>query len=145
MRVVRLTFLASLFLALLLLAGCESSNKGKIVGKWECADPSSMAADLKGTNVQVFMEFTADQKFSMTAVVPGILKKDLTTGTYQLGMGDTVTLDGLSPPIDGKTKSRESISIVGDELRLKQDKGPTVLFKRFREPTTAGSGTIGNK
>lgn len=96
----------------LLAAGCESNNKGKIVGKWSAP------------NGAVF-EFTADGQFIASNAGPTI------RGRYSLGAGDTVNLTDLSPPLEGKTRTREKITITGDSMSVAGGRGQApVLFTR---------------
>ena len=98
----------------LFAAGCESNNKGKIVGKWQATGA-----------VPLVFEFTADGRFIASAA--GI---ELTKGKYSLGMGDTVNLTELSPPMEGKTKGREKITITGDTMNVAGEKPLT--FNRMK-------------
>jgi hypothetical protein len=109
----KVAFLAFAVLALF-AAGCSSNNKGKIVGKWQA----------KG--VPLVFEFTADGKFSATA-----LGSTITQGRYSLGAGDTVNLSDLSPALEGKTRSREKITINGDTMTVAGNKSADMTFTRM--------------
>ncbi len=113
---------ASRNLALSLLAvfamfatGCKSNNEGKIVGKWAGEG-----------GIPVF-EFTADGKFTATA-----LGATITSGKYSLGTSDTVNLSGLTPPMDGKARSRERITISGDKMTVAGNGGKNLTFTRMK-------------
>ena len=99
--------------AALLSAGCESNNKGKIVGKWSAEG-----------GLLVF-EFTSDGRFIASGAVS-------VTGKYSLGAGDTVNLSNLSPPLDGKTRSREKITITGDSMSVAGGSGKSTTFTRMK-------------
>lgn len=97
----------------LLGAGCESKNKGKIVGKWSAP------------NGAVF-EFTADGRFIASGGVT-------IQGKYSLGAGDTVYLNDLTPPLEGKTRTREKITITGDSMLVAGGPGSSaVTFTRVK-------------
>lgn len=131
MRIVRLTLVGSLGLALVLLVGCKSNNEGKIVGKWQMVPTDAGAA----ADVKVYMEFTAAGKFSMYGTGPANTKTGGYSGTYRLGFSDMVYLDNLSPPMQGQTSGVESIQITGDQLKMKDDeKGDWVVWNRVKTP-----------
>jgi hypothetical protein len=114
MHFTRTAFLAVFAGLALLSAGCESNNKGKIVGKWSAGGGLLM------------MEFTSDGQFVMSGAASS-------RGTYTLGAGDTVDLKNLSPPMDGHTASREKITITGDTLLLANPKGNPTTFTRVKD------------
>jgi uncharacterized protein (TIGR03066 family) len=116
------------------LAGCNSNNTDKIVGKWKVT--SGLPAEAATLNLEMFIEFTADGKFSMTMNALGT-NKTLSAGNYSLGSGDTVNLTNLSPPLDGKTKSKEKITITGDTMSLATDKGSMTLTRVSGTPKPA--------
>lgn len=105
----------ALVAALALLAtGCKSNNEGKIVGKWSAP------------NGAIF-EFTADGQFIATG-------GQTIRGRYSLGAGDTVNLTNLSPPLSGKTRTREKITITGDSMVVAGGPGePSVTFTRVKQ------------
>jgi uncharacterized protein (TIGR03066 family) len=120
----------------LALAGClllapvpepKSNNEGKIVGKWESTGGSvPLPADAK-----MVLEFTKDGGMSMT-ISAGIFNKTI-TGKYKLNKGDAVELYDLSEALSGKTKHTETITIVKDELTMKDSDGKDMTFKRVKE------------
>lgn len=109
----KVAFIAFAVVALF-ATGCNSNNKGKIVGKWQA----------KGAIPLVF-EFTADGQFVATA-----LGTTVTKGRYSLGSGDTVNLSDLSPALEGKTRSREKITITGDTMVVAGNKSADMTFTR---------------
>lgn len=100
----------------LIATGCSSNNKGKIEGKWKVTSGSG-AVEGAGPDAGTFFEFTADGQFRIYASA-GPVQMDAAKGKYSLGSGDTVNLTDLSPAIDGKTKSREKITINGDTMTV---------------------------
>ena len=119
------------------LASCSSSNKGKIVGKWKANDiPETAKKGLPpGATIDLYFEFTADGRF----IVSGELgmfgtkeSKEVATGNYSLGMGNSVTIDNIKPPLDGKTKGREKISINGDTMTVDSENGQKLTFTRVK-------------
>jgi hypothetical protein len=132
MRVLRLSFVGSLTLALLLVGGCESSNKGKIVGKWECMDVSMFTATQLEQGYKRIVEFTPDQNFSIYTTVKGQTIDVTTKGTYRLGLGDNVILENLNPPLEGQTHTTEIIKINGYDMKMK-NKDAWTKFERISE------------
>lgn len=116
--------IAFVLAGLLLLActACKSKNEGKIVGKWKAT-----AADfgLPG-NDEVFYEFTADGRFSISGIGGQI------TGKYLLRSGNNVHMTGINPPIDGKTASDEKIEINGDTMILDGEGGKKLKLTRVK-------------
>lgn len=115
-----------LVFAALAATGCSSNNTGKIVGKWKATNLDTPMPLPGGAEVAVVFEFTADNKFSAygLATIAGNTKRfDQGSGTYRLGMGDTVYLENLNPPQNGKAKSRESVSINGDTMTIRGESG----------------------
>ena len=128
--------------AALLAAGCGSNNKGKIVGKWKATAVSGAGAEGMDLGAAagdggMFMEFTEDGRFKMYLSAMG-QQMELGSGKYSLGMGDTVTLSDLSPPQDGKTTSRESITIKGDTMTLKGEAGKSITLTRVGAAPAGG-------
>ncbi|VTR96799.1 unnamed protein product [Gemmata massiliana] len=113
MVLARRSFLFALVTGLALFAtGCSSNNKDKIVGKWEAAG-----------GILTF-EFTADGQF----IASGAMS---IKGKYSLGAGDNVTLSDLNPPLDGKSKSKEKITINGDSMTIAgSSDGKSMTFTR---------------
>jgi hypothetical protein len=70
-------------------------------------------------------EFTADGRFLATGV-------NTITGKYSLGAGDNVTLSELNPPLSGKTRSREKITINGDTMTVAGTGGKSMTFTRMK-------------
>ncbi len=106
---------------LLVVPACMSKNKGKILGKWESTSAPP--------GVSMTLEFMADGRFSMGLVGPMVAKT--ITGKYSLGFGDAVTLSNLSEPISGSTTHRETITIVGSQLTMKDSDGQSMTFKKM--------------
>lgn len=130
MRIVRLTVLGSLALALVFLVGCKSGNKDKIVGTWESTAPIPPGTD-KDLGLKCTIEFTADGEFTIYESSPSTPREALNSGKYSLGDGDTVLLTDITPSKrDGRTSSTESISINGDALTMKFDKSSSMTFKK---------------
>ena len=121
MRVWRLALLA---LALLALPAC-SSNRGKIVGKWE----STGGSDLPPGG-RIVLEFTAGGQMSMA--VSGAGASLTINGKYRLGMFNSVTLYDLSTALSGRTTHVEQVTISGDQLTMKDSNGKFVTFKRMK-------------
>jgi hypothetical protein len=127
----------------LCLASCSSSNKGKIVGKWKTvAMPDTAKQGIPaGATVDMYFEFTADGRFIVTGEVSfaGMKQtKEVATGKYSLGMGSTVTISDITPPLDGKSKSREKIVINGDTMTLDTEKGEKITLTRVTAGAPAG-------
>ncbi len=113
----RVSRLAAVALVLLAVPAC-SSNRGKIVGKWEYTGGNSPSLP-PGTHM--LLEFAADGTFTW-AINSGLVSKTI-SGKYKLGLGDHVTLSDLSPPLANRTEHTEKVTIRGDQLTLK-DNGP---------------------
>ncbi|AWM37986.1 hypothetical protein GobsT_39420 [Gemmata obscuriglobus] len=97
----------------LLVTGCESHNRGKIVGQWKAADGA-------------MFEFTADGRFIASGGAT-------IQGRYSLGSGDTVYLNDLDPPLKGARRTRERISITGDTMNLAGGRStPSKTFTRVK-------------
>jgi uncharacterized protein (TIGR03066 family) len=121
----RVSRLAAVALVLLLVPAC-SSNRGKIVGKWESTGGS---VPLPG-GAKMILEFTSNGKMSMT-ISAGIVNKTI-TGKYSLGMLNSVTLYDLSEALSGRTKHVEQVKITGDELKMTDSDGKFMTFKRMK-------------
>lgn len=98
------------------VTGCKSDNEGKIVGKWRVNEGmSGMKMPPPGASVVLIYEFTADNRLEVSATISmmgqQVEKKVVTTARYKLGAGDTVNLTDISPPIEGKSSSREKVTI----------------------------------
>lgn len=113
----------SLLLAtsVLLLAGCVSNNRGKIVGKWV-----STPLTIKGEPLPpgaLWLIFAADGKVEARA------GERTFTGTYALGKGYQVTLK-FTEPLAGRRKHQETIVVDGDELQMMDSDGVYARFNR---------------
>jgi hypothetical protein len=119
MRVWRLALLA---LALLALPAC-SSNRGKIVGKWEST----------GGNVPLqpgerrVLEFGADG--SLTCTTDAGYANRTVTGRYSLWVGDAVNIT-FDQDVAGRRQHRETVTIRGDELTMTDSDGKFMTFRR---------------
>jgi len=117
-NVARVAVVAVVFMAV----GCSSSNKGKIEGtKW-----SSNAATVQGKSLgagALMLEFKSDGKLVYKA-------GDTTwTGTYSLGMGDSVTFN-TDQKLGNGTKNTERININGNTLTMKDSDGTSLTFTK---------------
>jgi hypothetical protein len=131
MRIARHVLVGTFALCLLVLAGCQSNNKGKIVGKWETTAPIPGAELSPGAKLA--MEFTSDNRITLDAFIVGNAPVSHTSATYRLGFGDTVYVDNYNPPLDSKTTSSvEQITINGDELKMKDENGKWLVFGRVK-------------
>ena len=113
---------------LLALAGC-SSNRGKLVGKWEATSEKNKTELREG--LTFVMEFRDDGTFTFTFTDD---KETMTvTGEYSLGMGYVVFLKNVTPAIEGSDHSTEMIYINDDKLTLRstyRDNPTTLTFRR---------------
>jgi hypothetical protein len=107
---------------LLCSCGCSSSNKGKIEGtKW-----NSNAANIKGQQIPagaLALEFRTDGRMIYRAGPKTF------TGTYSLGMGDTVTFN-LEQPLAGRNTHSERITISGNSLTMVDSDGTSLTFSQ---------------
>jgi hypothetical protein len=105
--------------------GCESNNKGKIEGTKWTNDAGTVDGKAVPANF-IRLEFGSDGK----------LTYDLTlikyTGTYSLGMGDTVTLN-LDQELAGRKQHAEKVSINGDKLTMSDSNGSGLTFSKVVE------------
>jgi hypothetical protein len=132
----RLLTASLLAVVVLSTAGCSSNNTGKIVGKWKATAVNGAGAidgQLGGLpdDSGMYFEFTADGKFHAYGMVAG-QRMDVSSATYSLGSGDTVNLSNLSPPQNGKTRSRETVTINGDTMTIKGEGGKSLTFTRVK-------------
>lgn len=106
------------------LAGCSSSNKGKIEGtSW-----SSDAGTVKGQSIPAGMlklDFASDGKLTYT-VGPQAL-----TGTYSLGMGNTVTFN-LNQELAGRKSHAQKITINGAKMTVADSDGTSLTFSKVK-------------
>jgi hypothetical protein len=113
-----------LLASLLFVDTTKSNNKGKIEGtKW-----TSLATTVKGSAIPadaLKLEFSKDGKLIYKAG-PKTL-----TGTYSLGMADTVTLK-FTEELAGRKDHDETIKIVGDQLTMTDSDGTAVTFKKVK-------------
>lgn len=116
----------------LVATACSSNNKGKIEGKWKATSIPDMPAGVPAGAVQMVMEFTADGKMVMNMELLGT-KQEVMSADYSLGSGDWVFFTNMKPtPKDGKTKSKDKITITGDNLTIDDEKGKTMSFTRVK-------------
>lgn len=118
----------------LVAAGCGSNNKGKIVGKWKAdsvGDGDPKMAQL-GDDMGLFFEFSADGKFNASVSILGTTK-EVGSAKYSLGSGDWVNLTDINPPQqDGKTQSKEKVTINGDKMTILGENNKTMTFTRVK-------------
>ena len=126
MRLTRMLAVACLLLA---VPACMSNNKGKIVGKWESTGGSALQVP-GAPPMFMTLDFKADGAFTMAVGAQGMGVVKTINGKYSLGFGDSVTLSNLSEPIAGHTTHRETITIVGNQLTMKDSDGKFVTFKK---------------
>lgn len=135
-----LLVLAGLALA---AAGCGSNNKGKIVGKWKATTLPGMSEDDKKAikligedNFALIIEFTDAGKMTGVANVTIFGKtetKEVISADYSLGTGDWVFFTNQNPPPkDGKTKSKDKITINGDTMTIDTEKGEKITLTRMK-------------
>jgi hypothetical protein len=110
--------------AVLLAAGCSSSNKGKIEGtKWGC-----LAATVKGIAIPagaISLDFGKDGSLTYRA------GPQTYTGTYSLGRGSTVTFH-LNQDLAGRKEHAEKIVINGDQLTMTDSDGTQLTFQKAK-------------
>lgn len=120
MRTRHLSLLA--IVAVVLVAGCSSNNKGKIEDtKWV-----NVATTVKGKPLPagiLRLEFDASGKLRF-----GTFLK-MNSGTWKLNNGDYVTLS-FDQEVSGRKKHREKIVIEGDKLTMTDSDGKSLTFKR---------------
>ena len=113
-----------LLTAVLLTSGCASNNKGKIEGtKW-----SSLAGTVKGNFLPagtLQLEFRSDKSLVYGG---GPL---VYTGTYSLGMGDTVTFH-LTKELAGRKDHAQKIVVNGDRLTVTDSDGTQLTFEKVK-------------
>lgn len=117
----RLCLGASLLL-LVVATGCSSNNEGKIEGtKW-----SSNAMMVDGQQVPagvLLLEFQEDGTLIYRD------PEETLTGTYKLGMGDTVILK-FDEKVEGYKEHHQKIQINGKEMKLIDSDGFTVKLTK---------------
>jgi len=127
----------SLALMAVVVAGCESNNKGKIEGtKW-----SSMSATVDGQRIPagaLKLEFSKDGKLRYDAG-PKVF-----TGTYSLGSGDYVTLN-LNQDLAGRKQHVETIKIEGSKLTMIDSDGTSLSFRKVTSSSKAKKSGDGEK
>ena len=113
--------------ALLCSVGCSSNNKGKIEGtRW-----SSLPGMVKGRSIPagtLKLDFTKDGRLSYDT--PG----GVFTGTYSLGMGDTVTLH-LDRELGGSKRHAQKVVINGNRMTMSDSDGTSLDFERTDNQT----------
>ncbi len=120
-----LTLLLASSLTLLTAADDASSNRDKLVGRWECSQLPGLPKAAKAT---MRLTFTSDGKLTIVLETPGVSK--IVTGTYKPGAGDKIIISDLSEPLGNRRTHEQSIVIKGDELTLKDSDGTIAVFKR---------------
>jgi hypothetical protein len=115
--------------AALAVAGCESSNKGKIEGtKW-----TSNAVTIHGQKVssgKCELEFYKDGAMDLSATDPNGYRK-VYTGRYSLSMGNFVVIT-FDQEIAGMKTHTEQISINKGELTMIDSDGTKLVFSRLK-------------
>jgi hypothetical protein len=108
------------------LAGCSSNNKGKVEGTtWTSRDQIVNGKHVAGGSREI--EFKADGGLVM------VQDGGRYTGTYSLGRGDRVTLQ-FDQPYEGGKKHARTVQVDGDELRVTDQFGATIKFKKVSGP-----------
>jgi hypothetical protein len=128
MRARRLVGLAVVVVALA-VAGCESSNKGKIEGtKW-----SSNEGTIRGQKLssgKITLEFYKDGKLDFSGTDPYGNRK-VFTGHYTFGMGDIVVLN-MDQELAGMKTHAERVNVKNGELTMTDSDGTQLVFSRLK-------------
>jgi hypothetical protein len=115
--------------AALAVAGCESSNKGKIEGtKW-----SSNAITINGQKLssgKCELEFYKDGNMDLMVTEPSGNRK-IFTGRYSLSLGDLVVIT-FNQELAGMKTHTERISITKGELTMIDSDGTKLVFSRLK-------------
>jgi uncharacterized protein (TIGR03066 family) len=115
--------------AALAVAGCESSNKGKIEGtKW-----SSNAVTIHGQKLssgKCELEFYKDGTMDLTATDPNGYRK-VFTGRYSLSISDLVVIT-FNQEVAGMKTHTERVTITKGELTMIDSDGTKLVFSRLK-------------
>jgi hypothetical protein len=115
--------------AALAIAGCESTNKGKIEGtKW-----TSNAVTIHGQKLssgKCELEFYKDGAMDFTATDPNGYRK-VFTGRYALTVGDLVVIT-FDQEVAGMKTHTERVSITKGELTMIDSDGTKLVFSRLK-------------
>jgi uncharacterized protein (TIGR03066 family) len=118
----RISRLAVVALVLLAVPAC-SSNRGKIVGKWASTGGNVPLAP----GERRALEFSADGTLTYTTDA-GYVSRSV-TGRYSLWVGDAVNIT-FDQDVAGRKRHRETVTIRGDELTMKDSDGKFMTFRR---------------
>jgi hypothetical protein len=147
MRHSRKLVLAALALVVVLGAGCGSSNKGKIEGRWKLVSLPNQSKPPEDRKVYTYFEFKPDGAFEVGATSdPDPGEKDskpedrsivLAKAKYRLQGGDYVEIYDLPKELQdkgggvfgGKDKVRIKIKISGDNMDLTDAEGTAKLVR----------------
>jgi hypothetical protein len=115
--------------AALAVAGCESSNKGKIEGtKW-----SSNAVTIHGQKIgsgKCELEFYKDGTMDLLVTDPNG-NRHLFSGRYSLSLGDLVVIT-FNQEVAGMKTHTERISVTKGELTMIDSDGTKLVFSRLK-------------
>jgi predicted small secreted protein len=126
--------IAAVCLLALSLSACSNNSGGKVVGKWKVVGGSKQSdmAAMNAMGMALYFEFTSDSKFTMgvmsTKPDGGVMNLGADTtmsGTYSLGMGDTVNFSATSGS-KGKEKLTTNFKRNGDKAQMKDPDGTTL-------------------
>jgi hypothetical protein len=108
--------------SLVFVAGCSSSNKGKIEGTRWCSIPGT----IRGQHFKegaLKLEFAADGKMDYRT------PRGTFSGTYSLGPGTTVVFN-LDRELAGMKNHAEQIKIGGDWMKVTDPDGTEMTFRK---------------
>jgi hypothetical protein len=118
------------FTAILFTVGCTSNNKGKIEAtKWK-----SLPGTVKGLSLPAGafeLQFGGNGQMIYTFGASELGPKQTFRGTYDLGIGDIVTLN-LDTPLAGSKVHAETVIIEGDRLTMTDTDGTSLTFAKAR-------------
>jgi hypothetical protein len=121
MRPARILLIAMLAV-LPFLAGCSSNNKGKIEGtSWTSTQTNIKGASVPAGHAQ--LTFHANGKLFY------YVGDNTYSGSYSLGIGDTVILN-FDQNVVGRKTHHQRIVINGKKLTLIDSDGTTVVFEK---------------
>ncbi len=108
----------------LLATGCDSKNKGKIEGTHWTSNSIQVSGKTFPAGA-LMLYFANDGNLIYT------IGGEAHPGKYTLGMGETVKLN-MDQPLGGKTDHSETVTIVGDQLTMKDSDGTAITFLRVK-------------
>jgi hypothetical protein len=115
--------------AALCMAGCESTNKGKLEGtKWSSNEGNIRGQKLSSGKLELefykdgTMDFVGADNTGIRRVYPG---------RYSYGIGDIVVLE-FDKELAGLKKHAERVSINKGELTMSDSDGTKVVFSRLK-------------